>query len=62
MGINYNYNSSNDDSRRSMIVAIAPPPLGEANTLPALVISLAIVLALVVIAVIAIVYHYKKQF
>lgn len=46
-----------------MIVAIAPPPpLGEANTLPALAISLAIVLALVVIAVIAIIYRYKKQF
>lgn len=48
-----------------MIVAIVPPPPpapGEANTLPTLAIFTGIVLALVVIAVIAIVYRYKRQF
>jgi hypothetical protein len=45
-----------------MIVAIAPPPPTEANTLPELAISMAVVLALVAaVVVITIVYRYKRQ-
>lgn len=45
-----------------MMIAIAPPPPTEANTLPELAISMAIVLAVAAaVTVIAIVYRYKRQ-